>query len=66
MHRSTYSVIARFTPVLLLGGICSPVFAQDTKTDVLEEETIEPIILERRADPADIPDADEGFDDLVA
>ena len=31
----------------------------------LEEEKIEPIILDRRADPADIPDADEGFDDLV-
>jgi tetratricopeptide (TPR) repeat protein len=65
MHKSTFSGIAKFTPVLLLGSIFGPVFAQDAATDVVEEETIEPIILDRRADPAAIPNADEGFDDLV-
>ena len=52
MHRSTFSGIAIFTPVLLLGSICGPVFAQDAETDVVEDETIELIVLDRRADPA--------------
>jgi tetratricopeptide (TPR) repeat protein len=64
MHESKSSGILCLTPVLVLASLGGPVFAQDSGSEP-QEEKIEPIILDRRADPADIPDADEGFDDLV-
>lgn len=65
MHPSKLSGILCLPPVLIIASLGGPVFAQDAADAALEEERIEPIVLDRRGDPADIPDADEGFDDLV-
>jgi tetratricopeptide (TPR) repeat protein len=65
MHKSNFPGIRCLPPVLVLASLGVSAFAQDSGAEVQEEEKIEPIVLDRRADTADIPDADEGFDDLV-
>ena len=72
MLRSTNFRITCVTLGLALSGPGGNLLAQEAasetdvvETDVVAEETIEPIILDRRGDREDIPDADEGFDDLI-
>jgi tetratricopeptide (TPR) repeat protein len=65
MHESKLPGIRSLLPALVLLGSGNVAVAQEPGIQPQEEEKIEPIILDRRGDPGDLPDADEGFDDLV-
>lgn len=63
LARHTKNLILPSTLALI--GLSGVALAQDADSDPAQDETVEPITLERRGSDLPMPDADEGFDDLV-
>jgi tetratricopeptide (TPR) repeat protein len=60
-----FSRLVTLAPVPLILVLAAVATAQTADEAPGTEETLEPIILDRQADPDEMPVADEGFDDLV-
>ncbi|MDH4073757.1 MAG: tetratricopeptide repeat protein, partial [Gammaproteobacteria bacterium] len=65
MSRLIKPILPGFFAAIAALALAGAVVAQDAGEPPAEEDAIAPIVLDRGTDRTDVPDADEGFEDVV-